>query len=641
MAEVVSFALAVAPLVVSAAEHYSTAARLIKRYRLYKSKREELISKVNVQRAIFRKTIWRLLAYDVGLGEDVASQMFADAHHPSWSSHETVAYLDLRLGDVGEVMIELLHMIQSQLIDLKIDQATSSQQSNIARNPDSGNDDRTPETTHQSTGTEHPLHNIEPKADAATYVSVRKKIRFAVSEEKLREAVENVRILTKDFRTLIEQTAPPQGRTTISKPTNSTRVRVAGYAHVKIAATDLYQALGLACTKHTVHQVHLSLKPTYGDASQIKFTIAFRQTIPLTESRTLYSNTSSPMWLTIQSQINGTIHATNSNRLLDEMRSTLKRPAESTAAEDPVVIKPRKLTKKSVKFNLGGEQKPGIPLQVKSSNRLDPEAPPVENLCMHSNFCNQLQNLPSQPFCGSQPCIGYLECSGNSKHLVYLKPKEQSISPIPSSLQLRPLREIYNLSKSQRDGALIIPLHQRITLAKELAMAVLQFHATPWLLNSICSEDVLLPGLSELTSNTRGSMHEPYVNVSIIGPNGPLTRQTTFPSRTLIRNRLLFSLGVMLLELAYQAPLHSLQRPTDVDTHMTPNTDYHTADRLRHEAASRVCPRYAEVIRKCIQCDFGHGDDLGRIQLREGFHQDVICELEDLEERLRGFTLAV
>jgi hypothetical protein len=136
MAEAVGIALAVAPLVVSAAEHYSTAAKFIKRYRLYDSKREELISKVKVQRAIFRKTIWRLLAYDIGLGEDEASQMLADAHHPSWSNDETEAYFAQRMADVSEEMMESIRMINRQLAVLKLNQPTASQSTSLGQAPD-------------------------------------------------------------------------------------------------------------------------------------------------------------------------------------------------------------------------------------------------------------------------------------------------------------------------------------------------------------------------------------------------------------------------------------------------------------------------------------------------------------------------
>jgi hypothetical protein len=52
-------------------------------------------------------------------------------------------------------------------------------------------------------------------------------------------------------------------------------------------------------------------------------------------------------------------------------------------------------------------------------------------------------------------------------------------------------------------------------------------------------------------------------------------------------------------------------------------------------------PKYAEVVRKCIQCDFGYGDDLGETRLQEGFHQDVICRLEELEDTFRGLSLSI
>jgi hypothetical protein len=51
--------------------------------------------------------------------------------------------------------------------------------------------------------------------------------------------------------------------------------------------------------------------------------------------------------------------------------------------------------------------------------------------------------------------------------------------------------------------------------------------------------------------------------VSVKGPHGPVSRSSTMPSRTLVRNSLLFGLGVMLLELAHEAPLRSLQRDAD------------------------------------------------------------------------------
>ncbi|OAL17574.1 hypothetical protein AYO22_11492 [Fonsecaea multimorphosa] len=83
-----------------------------------------------------------------------------------------------------------------------------------------------------------------------------------------------------------------------------------------------------------------------------------------------------------------------------------------------------------------------------------------------------------------------------------------------------------------------------------------------------------------------------------------------------------------------------LRKPADVDAHEAQNTDYYTADRARHDAASILGPRYAEVVRKCIQCDFGPVDDLEKAKLQEASHQDVIYELEELEERFRSVEIS-
>jgi len=76
------------------------------------------------------------------------------------------------------------------------------------------------------------------------------------------------------------------------------------------------------------------------------------------------------------------------------------------------------------------------------------------------------------------------------------------------------------------------------------------------------------------------------------------------PSRTLVRNPFLFGLGVMLLEIAYEAPIQSLRKPADVGANGQ-NTEYYTAGRVRLSASKLLRPRYAELARKCVQCDFG------------------------------------
>jgi hypothetical protein len=91
----------------------------------------------------------------------------------------------------------------------------------------------------------------------------------------------------------------------------------------------------------------------------------------------------------------------------------------------------------------------------------------------------------------------------------------------------------------------------------------------------------------------------------------------------------------MLLETAFDRPPRELRIQADIDSVQDHNTDYYTADRIQRDVSSKLGPGFADVVRKCIQCNFGHGSDLGSRKLQEGFHEDVIHKLEDIEAGLR------
>ena len=178
-------------------------------------------------------------------------------------------------------------------------------------------------------------------------------------------------------------------------------------------------------------------------------------------------------------------------------------------------------------------------------------------------------------------------------------------------------------------------------IAKRLAIAVLQFQATAWLGESWSSQEVWIPHSANDSASICEDGQGPFLNVSIRNAPGPSASSSKNPSRTVVRNPLLFDLGVMMLELAYQKPLVELRKPQDTGQYEDHNTDYFTADRIRHQVSRYMGPRYAEVARKCIHCDFEQDSDLNRTELQEGFHQNVICVLEELEEVFRKFKLSI
>jgi hypothetical protein len=99
----------------------------------------------------------------------------------------------------------------------------------------------------------------------------------------------------------------------------------------------------------------------------------------------------------------------------------------------------------------------------------------------------------------------------------------------------------------------------------------------------------------------------------------------------LSRNELLFNLGVILLELGYDAPLQYLSSPEDIkggDTDASWYTDFITARRLGNCAARELDARYGRLAKKCLECDFGVGNDLNSLELQSTILKDVVNELD-------------
>lgn len=258
------------------------------------------------------------------------------------------------------------------------------------------------------------------------------------------------------------------------------------------------------------------------------------------------------------------------------------------------------------------------------------------NLCKHGNFCNQLKDCSRQPLVRQDRCIGLLEETGKYRHLVYLP----QVSPVPQQTRTISLATYFRTARNQ-DSSDGLALDERIGLAKLLSTAVLQFHATSWLGGRWRSEDVLFFYFDPSTRGVKGikSLNAPFINVSVKGINGPLSRVSTFPTRSFVQNPLLFDLGVMLLELAFQAPLRQLQKPGDLNNGQEDmHTEFFTAKRLCR-SSMQLGLRYREVARKCIHCDFGRGDDLNKPELQEAFYREIICELDKLEGEFRRLQL--
>jgi hypothetical protein len=260
----------------------------------------------------------------------------------------------------------------------------------------------------------------------------------------------------------------------------------------------------------------------------------------------------------------------------------------------------------------------------------------LPDFCVQHDFCQQLRKSCGFSRSPENKYIGYFQKAGPCKHLVYFA------APVSTCNYAHPqsLASII-MSTSGKPEIDQFLEYDRLKLAAQLASAVLQFHATPLLRDFWHSEDVIFFGYGR--DDDVASIAIPHLNVQVgsakqhklVTEAGSDTENVT---KHLIRNPYLFSLGVTLIELAFQAPLRSLYNSKDL-TNGQPNTlsDFFVACRLSKTMSSSLGPAYGKVVRKCLECDFGQGtNDLNDGKLQAIFYQDVVCELERLE---RGFAM--
>jgi hypothetical protein len=180
-----------------------------------------------------------------------------------------------------------------------------------------------------------------------------------------------------------------------------------------------------------------------------------------------------------------------------------------------------------------------------------------------------------------------------------------------------------------------IALVNRVRLAKQLTRAVLHLQATAWLQDSWHSQKILVTPESPADCGpSSGPTLNTYMTATVSGLQDSQPASNIAPNPLVVRNRLLFSLGIVLLELAFQKSIDELATAQD-QIEVTPeDIQYRTSDRLSKRLSQVMGPCYAEVVRKCINCDFAQGYDLTQDKLQEAFYRTVVCVLDKLERAL-------
>jgi hypothetical protein len=266
-------------------------------------------------------------------------------------------------------------------------------------------------------------------------------------------------------------------------------------------------------------------------------------------------------------------------------------------------------------------------------------SPQLDTLCQIKSLC-KLDMGPSS-LLAPPKCFGYLGMPSSFKHLLFSRPREG----LGGDLRISRCYKVVDLNtlllQKLHDKLGLNPI-SRLKLAHRIAGAVLQYHSTSWI-----TENFRLKDLSYFTNSDKisdGELQSLHVNawfshsddlrpVGLKSPTSDKAPATTLaPSFKNVRheyginNLILFSLGVVLLELGYCKPLESFCEGRGI----TPVV-------MARELAESDAPlglRYQRIIQRCLQCNFGFGTDLSKPELQSAVYRDVVCPLEDMIKSL-------
>ncbi|KAI0124063.1 hypothetical protein BJ170DRAFT_638028 [Xylariales sp. AK1849] len=252
--------------------------------------------------------------------------------------------------------------------------------------------------------------------------------------------------------------------------------------------------------------------------------------------------------------------------------------------------------------------------------------PSLEDLSKR-NFCSVISRrcLGFGDTCFTE-CLGYLDTSSNEtfRHSFY---KNVLISPQPPS----PISIDEIMAQSAEK---ILTVVDQLKLARSLVAAVLKFHSTPWLASYMTLRDISFFKDHEDFAKCLQTLHfgagfDPRGCTDLSSSSMDGLEPTCSPSSASmltviedaklqygIRNMTLWSLGTILLQIGHWS---RIEAPDDVVT----------VRKLSHQV-SGLGQRYQMLTKRCLECDFGYGEDLSKPRLQQALYEKLLCELSSM-----------
>jgi hypothetical protein len=247
------------------------------------------------------------------------------------------------------------------------------------------------------------------------------------------------------------------------------------------------------------------------------------------------------------------------------------------------------------------------------------------------NLCELIWNL-QKSFFSQDDCLGFLQDQQGRRYGLYNVREQEKWPTIPAYLT-----NLFSPGAKETFSELLEAssrLSERLRLALTLSWNVLQLHSTPWLEETWAKDDILLLFGSKQHNDT---ILQPYISRrfensaqrgSCSTNSLSLTASAKERLTSWVKNEMLFTLGLILIELGYQKSIEKLALPSEKDANgqCSSFTPILTAARLHKEIHECAGYHYAHAVDGCLNFDFG---DSHEAKFQVAFIKHVIGPLEE------------
>ncbi|KAI3336422.1 hypothetical protein HD806DRAFT_5376 [Xylariaceae sp. AK1471] len=580
----VSLTLGILPLVGGAIKAYGGLHKKLKCFCHYSREVRRARKQFDRQRQFFHNEIHLLIRPAVE-DESAVESMLDDPSHAIWESQELERSLKKHLGQNYGACLDVIEEIGSsneELLGLMecFNEVESQRQKG------------------------------EPMKDAVRRLRDRTKVAW--DKSKFDASIASLRSSNDDLRRLRQQAIELQKPATQLKDMKKhVAQEYSEYKTIRRASKALHAALTTAwsdrvasCSGETVrHDVKLFVDAKVKDGVQMDMTVF------CFGPHTLHVAQRTMTRLQVKSQV------------IDWIESGLPTPPPSDSGRQK---------RRKVRFSDESAVFVGPGSKEQGSMVPSPEGPSIllpqsENLS-GKDLCSAFTKKTLRPTeqCSSM-CLGFIDnCSEETfRHSLYHVAEYSGREPQHTV-------SMYQIMNCPVESSLSVI--DQLKLARNLVTAVLKFHSTPWLGQYFALNDLSVfqstPDLSTCLQTLHFGAGFITTHPHDMRTSSMDSLESSSPSTLAveaiedaklqygIRNLTLWCLGTILLQIGRWAAVDS---PDDVLT-----------IRKLSSQAPVLGPRYQALTKRCLECDFGYGEDLSKPRLQQAVHENVVCELSDM-----------